>query len=173
MPTLLLSSEEYKSKNILQLPIDRNTLSATCIAMSAPHNFIFVGSNKGIILVYNAENGEFMFEYKVGTSLIKQISISRSGMDMIVNSNDRIIRHFKIDMNDYPVKIEAVLKFFDSVEKTQFLDCAFSADGEYIVGACVHRNRHDIYIWDKATGVLGKMLCGPVEGMSDVKVFHV
>jgi COMPASS component SWD1 len=138
--------------------------------MSQSHKYIFVGSNKGIIFVYNAENAQFIFEYKVGTSLIKQISISRSGMDMIVNSNDRIIRHFKLDMNP-PLKIDAVLKFFDSVEKTQFLDCAFSADGEYVVGACGHRNRHDLYIWDKATGVLGKMLSGPFEGMSDVKVF--
>ena len=77
----------------------------------------------------------------------------------------------KLRSRIYHLFLEVVLKFFDSVEKTQFLDCAFSADGEYVVGACGHRNRHDLYIWDKATGVLGKMLSGPFEGMSDVKVF--
>jgi COMPASS component SWD1 len=70
--------------------------------------------------------------------MIKQIYTNRSGREMVVNSNDRSIRHFKVEFADR--KIEATLKFIDSVEKTQWLDCTISADGEYVIGGKISLN---------------------------------
>ena len=42
--------------------------------------------------------------------------------------------------------------------RTQWRKCTFSGDGEFIVAGS-HR-QHELYIWDKATGSLVKMLTG-------------
>ena len=42
--------------------------------------------------------------------------------------------------------------------RTQWKKCTFSGDGEFIVAGS-HR-QHALYIWDKATGSLVKMLTG-------------
>ena len=42
--------------------------------------------------------------------------------------------------------------------RTQWRKCTFSGDSEFIVAGS-HR-QHELYIWDKATGSLVKMLTG-------------
>lgn len=44
------------------------------------------------------------------------------------------------------------------VYRTQWKKCTFSGDAEFIVAGS-HR-QHELYIWDKATGSLVKMLTG-------------
>ena len=45
-----------------------------------------------------------------------------------------------------------------SLSRTQWKKCTFSGDGEFIVAGS-HR-QHALYIWDKGTGSLAKMLTG-------------
>jgi COMPASS component SWD1 len=169
-PTLLVKQGEEWSRSSLVQPENKSHLLASAIAFTPDGSLIFVGTTKGIILVYNTAHAEFEFEYKVAASLIKQIYFTRSGRAMIVNSNDRIIRTFAVDINKSPPSITPELKFMDSVDRTQWLECRISADGEYVVGACGSHMKHRLYIWDKATGVLTKMLNGPMEGMTDMTV---
>lgn len=92
---------------------------------------------------------------------------------MVVNSNDRIIRSYTIDYSKTIPSIQLVLKFSDMVERTQWLECGISSDSEYIFGARESGHRHDIYLWDKASGVLAKMVEGPPEGLTDITVFFL
>ena len=55
-------------------------------------------------------------------------------------------------------EIEALQRLQDLVNRTQWKKCTFSGDGEFIVAGS-HR-QHALYIWDKATGSLVKMLTG-------------
>ena len=81
--------------------------------------------------------------------------------NFLVNSADRVIRVFNIDQImdvDDDDDIEALQRLQDLVNRTQWKKCTFSGDGEFIVAGS-HR-QHALYIWDKATGSLVKMLTG-------------
>lgn len=54
---------------------------------------------------------------------------------MLVNSSDRIMRSYSMeyDPQDTEPDLELDGKFMEGVDKTQWLDCCFSADGEYVV----------------------------------------
>ena len=56
--------------------------------------------------------------------------------------------------NDFPLPIPPS----PSSSRTQWKKCTFSGDGEFIVAGS-HR-QHALYIWDKGTGSLAKMLTG-------------
>ncbi len=56
--------------------------------------------------------------------------------------------------------------------RTQWRKCTFSGDAEFIVAGS-HR-QHELYIWDKATGSLVKMLTGQKgETLLDITVRHM
>ena len=81
--------------------------------------------------------------------------------NFLVNSADRVIRVFNIDQimeSEDNEDIEALQRLQDLVNRTQWKKCTFSGDGEFIVAGS-HR-QHALYIWDKATGSLVKMLTG-------------
>ena len=84
-----------------------------------------------------------------------------SPSNFLVNSADRVIRVFNIDQimeSEDSDEIEALQRLQDLVNRTQWKKCTFSGDGEFIVAGS-HR-QHALYIWDKATGSLVKMLTG-------------
>ena len=60
-----------------------------------------------------------------------------------MNSQDRVIRWYAINNNDGSIELELKNKFQDSVERSQWIRCCFSADSEYIVGGfyfhCLYR----------------------------------
>ena len=111
--------------------------------------FLFVGTNKGTVAIFSPVTGKLLSTLKVTpSSIVKQIVFSRSGLDMIINSSDRIIRLYSVESAEEEDKdeglenepeeiapeIEAAGKFLDSVDRTQWFDCCISADGEYVVG---------------------------------------
>ena len=95
--------------------------------------------------------------------------------NFLVNSADRVIRVFNIDeilKADDDDDIEALQRLQDLVNRTQWKKCTFSGDGEFIVAGS-HR-QHALYIWDKATGSLVKMLTGQKgETLLDIAVSTV
>lgn len=58
----------------------------------------------------------------------------------------------------------------DSIERVQWVSCAFSSSGDYVIAAAGSKNMHNIYIWDQHMGNLVKMLEGPMESILDLKV---
>lgn len=54
--------------------------------------------------------------------------------------------------------------FSDPINKSYFVSCDFSGDGEYIVGGknnCHTDSKYELYIWNTTTGVLLDRLTGP------------
>lgn len=97
--------------------------------------------------IFSPVSGKLLSTLKVTpSSIVKQIIFSRSGLDMIVNSSDRVIRLYSVESVDEEnedgeageeepaPEIEAEGKFLDSVDRIQWFDCCISADGEYVVG---------------------------------------
>jgi len=115
---------------------------------------IYFGSSKGNIYVYDLEKNMSMESLKIntGSSTIKNIHISRKGKDLLVNSSDRQIRVFTIEENG---EIEQQHKFQDPVNQIQWIQCCFSPNSEYVIGAA-DTIPYKIYIWDKEDGNLIK-----------------
>ncbi|KAI8901381.1 WD40-repeat-containing domain protein [Globomyces pollinis-pini] len=161
---------EKWSSLTLQLPSTRSGLVSTVGTFTPDGKYFVIGTNKGTLFIFNTETKLFDQEFKVtGASSIRQIQFNRSGREMIVNSNDRIIRLYLLEEVNGKLNIEIEQKFQDAIEKTQWIQCQFSADGEYIIGGCESTHQHNIYLWDRVGGNLVKMLEGPQnEGLTDI-----
>jgi COMPASS component SWD1 len=99
-----------------------------------------------------------------GSSTIKNIHISRKGKDLLVNSSDRQIRVFAIQENG---EIEQQHKFQDPVNQIQWVQCCFSPNSEYVIGAA-DTKPYKIYIWDREDGNLIKILEGSQKSLVDL-----
>jgi COMPASS component SWD1 len=88
--------------------------------------------------------------------------------DMLINANDRVIRYFRVDEETGIPKLRN--KFQDLVNRIQWNQSCFSADGEFVIGGSGHKAEHNIYIWDKNIGNLVKILEGPKEPLDDLAV---
>ena len=86
----------------------------------------------------------------------------------MVNSLDRMIRTFDVTFD--PVGLEFANKYHDAVDKIQWVQCRFSKDEEYVLGASAAGQKHKIYLWDRALGNLVRVLDGPNEGFMDMVV---
>ena len=62
------------------------------------------------------------------------------------------------------------MKYQDQVDKIQWCQTLFSLDGEYVVGGSGARQKHNLFIWDRETGNLVKMLIGHPENMDHFTV---
>ena len=105
---------------------------------------------------------------------------------MLVNANDRIIRCYHLDDHDAEPRLR--IKFQDLVNRIQWNQVCFSADGEFVIGGKKNKNKdmagkkeiadtmtrtraeHNIHIWDKNMGNLVKILEGPKEPLDDLAV---
>ncbi|KAG0309512.1 hypothetical protein BGZ98_001655 [Dissophora globulifera] len=155
---------------------------------------IYTGSNRGHISIIDSETRSLIYEIRPTPSAIKIIQFSRRGKyvsklpwttgfcvsrsetkhpanfqhtsrEIVVNSNDRIIRLFTIKEDGPP---EQVHKFQDLVNRLQWNQCCFSSDADYVIGGSAHQAQHNIYIWDKIGGNLVKILEGPKEPLEDL-----
>jgi len=152
------------------LDLDTGTVVCSACCFSPNGDYVILGTNKGSMIIYNSSSLEQVHSLKVTpSSLVKQISFSRSGRDMIVNSSDRIIRTYAIAFtDDEDLDILPSGKFMDAIERTHWLSAIISSDGEYVIGARESSEKHSLYLWDLKSGVLVKQLDGPLEGMSSL-----
>ena len=57
---------------------------------------------------------------------------------MVVNATDRMLRVFTILQSEKDgISFELQNKFFDSVDRNQWIECAFSADADYVIGGLI------------------------------------
>lgn len=90
---------------------------------------------------------------------------------MVANSNDRAIRLFSVvvqrrhEGENEEISVTPLYRFQDQVNRTPWIGIGFSGDGEYVFGGAAHKVSHDIYIWDRATGTLDKVLRGPRDAL--------
>ncbi|GAA5988995.1 hypothetical protein JCM5350_001744 [Sporobolomyces pararoseus] len=63
---------------------------------------------------------------------------------------------------------EIVHKFQDLVNRVPWNGCGFSSDGEHVIGGADNKASHNIYIWDRDSGGLSKILEGPKDPLEDL-----
>ncbi|KTW30341.1 hypothetical protein T552_00813 [Pneumocystis carinii B80] len=132
--------------------------------------YIYSGTTKGWLNIISSTSLEILYSFRLTNSNIKQIRLSPTGKTLAINSTDRIIRTLPIfdnpeNLNDDSIEVEH--KFQDVINRFQWNACAFSSSGEYVM-ASTYRSAHVIYIWDRNTGSLVKILEGPKEEFIDI-----
>ncbi|GAA5850393.1 hypothetical protein JCM8547_001861 [Rhodosporidiobolus lusitaniae] len=157
---------------------------ATIARFNPRGDLIYVGTSRGNLHIWDVQTKEWAWTEYIGVpSALKHLEFNYNGSAVIINQNDRCIRYLALSLTppsppsdnedgaaDFepppsrPPRIpyfEVQHKFQDLVNRTPWNGCAFSPDGEYIIGGAGHKAAHNIYIWDRESGGLLKILEGP------------
>lgn len=139
----------------------------TAIIYSAGGDHILAGTNKGRLNIIDAKTREIIYTEKICSGIVTTLRLSESGKEMLVNSQDRIIRTFHVpnlsapDLDPDTIQIPLEHKFQDVVNRLSWNHVAFSSTGEYVAASTY--NNHELYIWERGHGSLVRMLEGPKE----------
>ncbi|KAI8849268.1 quinon protein alcohol dehydrogenase-like superfamily [Chytridium lagenaria] len=125
------------------------------IAFTHNGDRLILGNNRGMVIVYETVTLKRLFSLRVNAgTTIKSIH---------TNLNGSILED-----GDGGFFLEPLMKFLDSVDQNRWADCTFNHNGKLIVGGSGSKHEHKIYIWDKETGSLMKILEGPRQGLVDI-----
>lgn len=156
-------------------------------------DLIYVGTSRGNIHIWDIQTKEWLWTEYVGSpTAVKHLEFNSSGSALVLNSQDRCIRYITLspfppsppsDSEDEEAAAAFELppprppripyftvehKFQDLVNRTPWNGCGVSSDGEYIIGGAGNKGAHNIYIWDRETGTLVKILEGPKDSCEDL-----
>ncbi|KAB5594207.1 Retinoblastoma-binding protein 5 [Ceratobasidium theobromae] len=161
------SRTELVDTQAQQLSPNQDRMKTITAVFSPDGKTIQVGTSTGVLATFNTRSKALLSCTKVsnGNTMIKHISCDHSGKYLIVNSNDRIIRVLEITAQSYD--LELLHMFSDPISKTPWNGICFSGDGEYVVAGAGNKSGHAIYIWDRSSGALVKILEGPTEPLVD------
>lgn len=89
------------------------------------------------------------------------MEFDHKGFSLVLNSNDRVLRVYSLRIDPSSPVPQMILehKFQDTIARTPWQDCRFSS--EYLVAGAGHKDSHQIFIWDRSSGTLIKILEGP------------
>ncbi|KAH8930126.1 WD40 repeat-like protein [Atractiella rhizophila] len=128
-------------------------------------DFIYVGTSQGNLRIFDANTKQLVNTVPLtAPALIKTLRFDKRGSSIVTNSSDRSIRVFGLE-KDFSVRLDH--RFQDLVNKMPWTGCGFSTSGDYVVGGAGDKAAHNIHIWDRAAGVLVKMLEGPPDPFED------
>jgi len=139
--------------------------TATIYTASGDH--ILAGTSKGRLNIIDVKTQEIIFSDKICSGIITTLRITRSGKELLVNAQDRIIRTFLIpnlsgeNLDIDTIQLPLEHKFQDVVNRLSWNHVTFSATGEYVAASTF--NNHELYIWERNHGSLVRMLEGPKE----------
>ncbi|KAI9594705.1 WD40-repeat-containing domain protein [Syncephalis fuscata] len=138
-------------------------------------NYLYLGTYKGKLVILEAETGEIIHTMQISSSCIRQLHLSKRNSYLAVNSLDRTIRVFDVnitlpsnDNSKTTFNLTQRHKFQDVIDRHQWNQCTFSSDEEYVIGGSAHKAEHNAYIWDLHRGSLVKMVEGPKETIEDL-----
>uniref|UniRef100_A0A914WLZ3 Retinoblastoma binding protein 5 n=1 Tax=Plectus sambesii TaxID=2011161 RepID=A0A914WLZ3_9BILA len=124
--------------------------------------YVLTGNGKGKIAVFDADTLECVTYFRQPSNHpVKTLTIARRGQHFVTNSGDRVIRVY--DLREVLLRaknstMEPVQKLQDMVNKTSWKTCCMSGDGDYICAGSA--KSHALYIWEKNSGSLVKILHG-------------
>lgn len=139
----------------------------TSAIWTAGGDHIIAGTSKGKLNIIDARTLEVIYSEKICGGVITTMRITGSGRELLVNSQDRIIRTFRIpnlsvdDLDPDTIQVPLEHKFQDVVNKLSWNHVTFSATGEYVAASTY--NNHELYVWERNHGSLVCMLKDPKE----------
>lgn len=174
------------SKTHTILPLDEDSDLNITASFDRKGQYVYAGNAKGRIVVIKLSEDDspstllasptIIASFRVSNTAIKQIEFAPKRKDIfLVNTADRIIRVYQTEeiktcgVNGEP---EPIQKLQDQVNKSTWKKCCFSGglDAEYI---CAGSSRqHKLYIWERSTGSLVKILEGTKGEMLLDVVWH-
>ena len=87
---------------------------------------------------------------------------------LITSATDRALR--LLSCSPLTGLLTPSLRFQDSVNRTPWHAIGFSGDAEYVMGGAAHKAAHNVFVWDRESGVLVKVLEGPRDSLGDCHV---
>jgi len=154
-------------------PSSRKKFSMTTARFSPDGMFIFVGTSRGDLLVYDLRCKQLVYEEKITNANIKHLEFNVAGGHLAICSSDRVVRIMKLLHGpDSKVELDTLHKLQDRVGRTPWSSISWSGNGDYIIAGADHKAAHTIYIWDRVSGTLDKILEGPKEPLLDVHVSY-
>ncbi|VDD75438.1 unnamed protein product [Mesocestoides corti] len=123
---------------------------------------IYTGNSRGRILIYDSKASRVVNQFKstatATNAAIKSIEFSRRGDFFLLNCADRFIRVYNCSDALHSSEPEPLQKLRDLVTGSHWRKCCFSGDGEFVCAGST--KQHSIYIWERASGTLFKILHG-------------
>ncbi|KAJ2161837.1 chromatin binding protein [Coemansia sp. RSA 552] len=165
--------------------VDQKTKAAasTCCCFGKKGVYVFLGTSKGLLCAVNTETLKVVCSVKLSASSVNTVARNPRGTDLVTSSSDRILRVCEVRFPGEGLRrgstatpkvtepsIIVTTKIQDIVNRVHWSQAQFSSSGDYIVSGIEHRAEHNIYIWDKFSGSLVKMLTGPNELLEDCTV---
>jgi COMPASS component SWD1 len=139
----------------------------TSAIWTATGDHIIAGTSKGRVNIIDANTREIIYSEKICAGVITTMRLTGSGRELLVNSQDRIIRTFRLpdlsaeDLDPDTIQMPLEHKFQDVVNKLSWNHVTFSATGEYVAASTY--NNHELYVWERNHGSLVCMLKDPKE----------
>ncbi|KAG7661848.1 SWD1 [[Candida] subhashii] len=165
-------SEEVKPTTKKRKKNDKHSTLVTAFTLEG--SYIFAGTSKGWLNIFNTSNLKLIHSIKIANSNIKHLIISSNGRKLAVNSSDRIIRQVDLpdlinitDPKDWEFEIDH--RYQDVVNRLQWNSVAFNHNAEFLVASTYGQSSHDLYLWETSMGSLIKILEGSNEELIDVK----
>ncbi|KAJ2719209.1 chromatin binding protein [Coemansia sp. Benny D115] len=164
--------------------VDQKTraAAATCCCFGRRGEHVFFGTSKGLVAMADVATRQVVCATRLSGSTVSTLARNPRGTDIVANSADRIIRVCRVkapsstsagdgDGNGAAgASITVAAKIQDIVNRVHWAQAVFSASGDYIVSGIEHKAEHNVYVWDKLSGALVKMLTGPNELLEDCAV---
>lgn len=144
------------------VPLGADGVTAASYTHDGQH--IVAGTTRGTLVLFDGTGTLIGEPITAGAAAIRQLAFDPSGRHLVVNINDRTIRTFTLQ--GFPPEFIMRHKFQDLVGRTPWSGVSFSNDSEYVMGGSGYSTAHKIYVWDRDSGVLVKILEGPREPLA-------
>lgn len=140
----------------------RKRQAATVARFNPSGDLIYVGTSQGTLHLFDCRTKVLVHTEQISNNnSIKSLEFDSKGVSIVLNSNDRIIRVYSLKFAPGALIPTMMLdhKFQDTIVRTPWQGCGFGA--EYVVAGAGHKDSHQIFIWDRSSGILTKILDGP------------
>ncbi|KAJ3289190.1 Retinoblastoma-binding protein 5 [Rhizoclosmatium sp. JEL0117] len=151
-------------------------IQTTVASFDASGDYIFLGNAKGIVTVVDNSTRSVLMHFRPsGTASIKGFQFSSDRSFVAINSADKTLRSYHmhtilgLERNTSEIQtIEPDFKYFDSIDQNRWAQCVFSPDSKYFIGGSAVKNSHKIYIWERSTAALVKLLEIQKDSLMDI-----
>jgi COMPASS component SWD1 len=143
--------------------LSKNFIKSLCFDRHG--KYLFMGTFKGWLIIMEMETKQVLHTIKITNGSLSQICTSRRSNYLAINATDRTIHIFEMNSD---MSIQLLYKLQDLIDRNQWRCCTLSSDEEYIIGGLAHKAEHKVYIWDRLSGNLIKILEGPNETIEDL-----